>query len=85
MNPPQPQPISSTRSPDFISASSEIILYLLNCASLSPWCSDAKIKHAHFIQNELNIEECRVNCRMNQINTYLDSVVNKDQEHVNFI
>lgn len=49
------------------------------------WCSDAKIKHANFIQNELNIEECRVNCRMNQINTYLDSVVNKDQEHVNFI
>ena len=49
------------------------------------WCSDAKIKHAHFIQNDLNIEECRVNCRMNQINTYLDSVVNKNQEHVNFI
>ena len=44
-----------------------------------------KLKHAKFIQNELDINECRVNCRMNQVNTYLDKIVNKKQEHINFI
>ena len=49
------------------------------------WCSEKKLKHAKFIQNELDINECRVNCRMNLMNTYLDKVVNKKQEHINFI
>ena len=49
------------------------------------WCSNKKIEHAQFVKNELNINECRVNCRMNQVNTYLDNIVNKKQEHVNFI
>ena len=49
------------------------------------WCSEKKLKHAKFIQNELDINECRVNCRMNQVNNYLDKVVNKKQEHINFI
>ena len=49
------------------------------------WCSNKKIEHAQFVKNELNINECRVNCRMNQVNTYLDKIVNKKQEHINFI
>lgn len=49
------------------------------------WCSNKKLEHAKFIRNDLDINECRVNCRMNQVNSYLDKVVNKKQEHVNFI
>jgi len=49
------------------------------------WCSNKKLEHASFIKNELDINECRVNCRMNQVNTYLDKIVNKKQDHINFI
>ena len=49
------------------------------------WCSNKKLNHAKFIKNELDINECRVNCRMNQVNSYLDQIVNKKQEHINFI
>ena len=37
------------------------------------------------LKNDLDIDECRVNCRMNQVNTYLDKIVNKKQDHINFI
>ena len=40
------------------------------------WNSEARLKHANYILNELNINECRVNCRMDQVNRYLDKVVN---------
>ena len=49
------------------------------------WTSEAKMEHVEYIKNELDINECRVNCRMDQVNRYLDKVVNKSPEHVNFI
>ena len=50
------------------------------------WCSDKRIDHACYILNEHDISECRINCRMNSINKYLDKVVNLNNvPHVDFI
>ena len=49
------------------------------------WCSDARMKHADYVMNDLDIKECRVNCRMDQVNRYLDSIVNNKIDHINFI
>ena len=49
------------------------------------WSSEKRMNHSKFILTELNIEECRVNCRMDQVNRYLDTIVNKKQEHINII
>ncbi len=49
------------------------------------WTSDTRIKHSQYVLNDLNIEECRVNCRMDQVNRYLDSIVNENVPHLNFI
>ena len=49
------------------------------------WESENRLEHANFILNELDINECRVNCRMDQVNRYLDSVINKKIDHINFI
>ena len=49
------------------------------------WTSDRKMQNANFVANELDIAECRVNCRMDQVNRYLDNVVNENTPHFNFI
>ena len=49
------------------------------------WCSEKRLDHADFVMNELDINECRVNCRMDQVNRYLDGIVNKKVEHFNFV
>jgi len=49
------------------------------------WTSDRKIANASFVANQLDISECRVNCRMDQVNRYLDTVVNETSPHFNFI
>ena len=49
------------------------------------WTSDKKMMNAFYVANELNIAECRVNCRMDQVNRYLDIVVNESADHFNFI
>jgi radical SAM protein with 4Fe4S-binding SPASM domain len=49
------------------------------------WESEKRLKHAEFILNELDINECRVNCRMDQVNRYLDGIINKKIDHINFI
>jgi len=51
----------------------------------SIWTSDRKMQNATFVANELDISECRVNCRMDQVNRYLDVVVNETAPHFNFI
>ena len=48
------------------------------------WEGDRRRKHAEFVREKLNIDECRINCRMEHINRYLWDVSNPD-EHVNFI
>ncbi|AGZ82389.1 radical SAM/SPASM domain-containing protein [Campylobacter fetus] len=48
------------------------------------WQSDKRKQNINFVQNSLNISQCRVNCRMDFINSYLWELKNPN-EHVNFI
>lgn len=48
------------------------------------WEGEKRIKNINYVQNELCIENCRVNCRMDEINRYLWELINPS-EHVNFI
>lgn len=48
------------------------------------WESDKREQSYNYIQNELDIKNCRVNCRMDEVNRYLFRLKNP-QEHDNFI
>jgi hypothetical protein len=48
------------------------------------WEGDKRKESYEYIQNELDINNCRVNCRMDDINRYLWSLKNPNA-HVNFI
>ena len=48
------------------------------------WEGDKRKKSYDFIQNELDIKNCRVNCRMDEVNRYLWRLKNP-QGHDNFI
>ncbi|MBL4761328.1 MAG: radical SAM protein [Gammaproteobacteria bacterium] len=49
------------------------------------WQGEKRFKNWSFIANELNIKDCRKNCRMDSVNRYLDQLVNTPPAHVNFI
>lgn len=49
------------------------------------WTSPARRANHAFVQNDLDIRECRRNCRMDEVNRYLDALVRGTVEHVNFI
>lgn len=48
------------------------------------WQGKKRKESYEFIQNELDIKHCRVNCRMDDINRYLERL-KKPNEHDNFI
>ena len=48
------------------------------------WESKKRKQSYNYIQNELDIQNCRVNCRMDEVNRYLDRLKNP-QDHDNFI
>jgi radical SAM protein with 4Fe4S-binding SPASM domain len=48
------------------------------------WESDKRKKSYEYIQNELDINNCRVNCRMDEVNNYLWRLKHPN-EHDNFI
>lgn len=48
------------------------------------WLGEKRRKSMEYVENELCIEECRVNCRMNKVNQYLWDLKHKT-DHVNFI
>ena len=49
------------------------------------WESDKRRSSFHFVRNELDINECRRNCRMDEINRYLHKLEEHTVPHVNFI
>jgi len=49
------------------------------------WEGEKRQTNFYYIQNELDISECRVNCRMDEINHYLYQIKDNPVPHVNFI
>ncbi len=49
------------------------------------WEGKKREENFHYIRNELDIKQCRVNCRMDEVNRYLFNLTEGLVEHVNFI
>lgn len=49
------------------------------------WEGKKRQENFQFVRNELDIKQCRVNCRMDEVNRYLFNLREGAVEHVNFI
>jgi len=49
------------------------------------WESNKRRTNFEFVTRDLNINDCRRNCRMDEVNRYLHKIVNDKVDHVNFI
>ncbi|CUS35116.1 Radical SAM domain protein [Candidatus Nitrospira nitrosa] len=51
----------------------------------SIWEGPERKANFHYVRHELNIKDCRKNCRMDEVNRYLFTLREEKIEHVNFI
>lgn len=49
------------------------------------WEGDKRRESFRYVRHDLDIRECRRNCRMDEVNRYLDRLVNQSVPHINFI
>ena len=49
------------------------------------WEGKKREENFHYVRTELDIKQCRVNCRMDEVNRYLFNLREGLVEHVNFI
>jgi radical SAM protein with 4Fe4S-binding SPASM domain len=49
------------------------------------WEGDKRKKNFEFVKHDLDISECRLNCRMDEVNRYIDAIDHQTIEHINFI
>jgi radical SAM protein with 4Fe4S-binding SPASM domain len=49
------------------------------------WRSDKRKNCLYFVQEELDLNDCRRTCRMDEVNAYLSKVIDAKPDHVNFI
>ena len=49
------------------------------------WTGEGRRKNFEYVSNNLDITNCRVNCRMDEANRYLYKLIDDHPKHVNFI
>jgi radical SAM protein with 4Fe4S-binding SPASM domain len=49
------------------------------------WEGEARRRNFRYVRDELDIRKCRLNCRMDEVNRYLDRLEKQDIPHINFI
>jgi len=49
------------------------------------WEGEKRKSNFEFVRKDLDISECRLNCRMDEVNRFIDSVDNQTIQHINFI
>jgi len=49
------------------------------------WEGDKRKKNFEFVKHDLDISECRLNCRMDEANRYINAIDHQTIEHINFI
>lgn len=49
------------------------------------WTGEKRKKNFEYVSNELDITNCRKNCRMDEVNRYLFKLIEDNPPHVNFI
>ncbi len=49
------------------------------------WHSKRREENFRYVKDQLDINECRRSCRMDEVNRYLDKIQNQSTPHVNFI